>query len=90
MTIIQFKSTPENWEKEFDGRKRNTVRVFDCEDIRKNILDKYLSEINKTNRTLYFNMFQIEILNTKTKQTFTRDITDVTYFPQGNCYIISW
>lgn len=91
MTIIQFKSTPENWEKEFDGRKRNTVRVFDNEnDLRKEILDHFIKFKSGGKKPAYLKILKIEIMNTEIKQVFEREVTDVTYFPQGNCYIISW
>ena len=83
---IRFKSTPDNWKKEYLGLKRNTIRIFikgytgEEEDIREEILKCF---INGT-----CNLINIEIENTKTMETFIRSITDVTKFE--NYYIISW
>ena len=78
---IRFKSTPENWRKEYLGLKCNTLRKFnDLEDIRKELCDNF-----KDNK---LNLLSIEIKNTLTSELFTRKITDVTYY--DGYYIISW
>lgn len=78
MKTIQFKSTPINWFKEFDGRKSNTVRKYDS-DMRFQILDDWIM--------MPFHL-NIEIINTQTGDTFTRTVKDVTTFDEY--YIISW
>lgn len=84
MRTIYFKSTPNNWRKEYLGIKPNTLRSFETIlnsiDIRKEILDKYL--------LCELNLINIVITNTETKETFTREVTDVTFF--NEMYIISW
>ena len=78
---ISFKSTPENWRKEYLGIKRNTVREGKVdEDSRFMILTNYMAG--------RLNLLDITIENTKTYETFTRHVTDVTWFNGG--YIISW
>jgi hypothetical protein len=82
---IKFKSTPENWIKEYNGLKSNTVRKFtESNDIRKEILIDWIEGITK--------IINIEIYNTTTREVFTRRITDVTKFEEiGALYfIISW
>lgn len=62
MTCL-FKSLPENWIKEQDGRKSNTLRKIALDDPRYEALkigDK------------------ICIINTVTYETFEREITDIT------------
>jgi len=78
---IDFKSTPENYRKEYLGLKRNTVRdLTEDTDIRKELLDDFIS--GKLD-----NLF-IRIIKTSTSESFERKVTDVTIF-QG-IYIISW
>jgi len=81
---ISFKSTPDNWKKEYLGIKRNTVRVFnsnkDKDDIRFDILQRYV-----------FNgewLLKVEIVNTETDESFIREVTDVTLYQ--SIFIISW
>lgn len=74
MTRITFKSTPENYEKEKSGMKSNTFRRIDENDIR---------FITLRNGCTF-----IEIMNSDTFRSFTREITDYTEY---NGYgIISW
>jgi hypothetical protein len=78
---IQFKSTPENWIKEYTGLKSNTIRKFtESNDVRKEILRDWIDNITK--------IINIEIYNTTTQEFFTRRITDVTKFE--DYFIISW
>lgn len=78
---IDFKSTPENYRKEYLGLKRNTVRKFGLEpDVREELLNKYLiGELDN----LY-----IRIIKTSTSESFERQVTDVTLFE--GIYVISW
>ena len=81
MAIISFKSTPENYRKEYLGLKSNTVRKLDDPtDIRFEYLDQW------DEKTLH-NLI-IEIRNNKTGECFERRVTDVTIF--DGIYIISW
>ena len=80
---IRFKSIPEYWNKEKLGLKSNTVRKRDPEepdDERFELLDEWI------NRPL--NEINIEIENTETGKTFSRNVSDVTLWE--GMYIISW
>ncbi|MGL4449893.1 MAG: hypothetical protein ACRCTZ_01730, partial [Sarcina sp.] len=67
MKII-FKSTPENFEKEESGRKRNTVRKIDMKDER----FIRLSAIHDSKNMGYDVSYgEITIQNTETKENFT-------------------
>lgn len=81
---VKFKSTQENYRKEFLGLKRNTFRIRDyntrLKDIRFEILDKWIKG--------KYNNLTIEIINAKTNESFVREITDVTEYESW--YIISW
>lgn len=77
--IVRFRSTPENYEKEKDGRKPNTVRILSQEDPRRKVLAAWhpLARLD------------VVIENTETAEIFVRDdVTDVTYFNHN--WIISW
>lgn len=81
---IDFKSTPENYRKEYLGLKRNTVRDLaedsSCNDIRREILDEFIiGDLD--------NLF-VRIIKTSTSESFERKVTDVTFF--SGVYIISW
>jgi len=76
---IKFKSTPENWIKESNGSKRNTLRKKDL-DERFMVLDSFKDKYNPA--------IQIIIENTETHKTFKRTVLDVTKFE--GFYIISW
>ena len=82
MRTIQFKSTPENFKKEYLNLKRCTVRTFDEEDdVRKEILNYHIKGV--------ITKLQVEITNAIDKgESFIRTVTDVTYW--DNRYIISW
>ena len=78
---ITFKSIPENFRKEYLNLKRNTVRKCDNKDyIRFEVLEDWLC----SNNSVLF----VEILNTKTNESFRREVTDVTKWE--DFYIISW
>jgi len=80
---IVFKSTPDNWKKEYLGLKRNTVRSFadDFDDIRRKTLDDYRMGI--------INILVVVIVNANNPvERFEKEITDVTFF--DGYYIISW
>jgi len=70
-----FKSLPDMYEKEKDGRKPNTLRKFDASDVRFADLFQGLDKF-------------IQIKNVATGETFIREVTDVTYWEDW-C-IISW
>jgi hypothetical protein len=75
---LEFKSTPENWRKEQDGSKQNTVRKVDKEDVRFQQLMLWHPRF----------LWQINIINTQTEETFSRIISDVTFWE--DVVIISW
>ncbi len=75
---VVFKSTPEYWNKENLGLKRNTVRKKDT-DTRFNKLDLWCAGKNN---------LDITIVNTKTQEEFTREVKDVSKF--DDYYIVSW
>lgn len=82
MKTIRFKSYQENWKKEYLGLKSNTVRFIDQKDndIRFEIMFDYING--------KINLLNIELENTLSKETFIREVTDITYFQ--NFFIISW
>ena len=81
MKTITFKSIPSNWRKEYLGLKRNTVRTFkEKNDIREEVLNQFIDKI--------ISQVHIDIVNTESNETFTRQVTDVT--PFEDMYIISW
>jgi len=80
---IRFKSIPEMWEKEFDGRKPNTVRKIDYIDGR---FCKLLSYVKDCTSFSWDGL--IEIKNTETQEIFKRRITDVSIWK--DLMIISW
>jgi len=76
---VRFKSTPEYWNKESLGLKRNTVRKADTDD-RFKLLRKWMcADIDK---------LVVGIQNTMTGDVFFRDVKDVSRF--DDYYIISW
>jgi len=76
---VEFKSEPEMYRKEHNGRKPNTVRVVDERDARFIAL--------KSGRAV-----TIRITNPKNGKSFMRVITDVTFYTlkDVNLCIISW
>jgi len=77
--MITFKSVPSNFEKEKDGRKPNTMRKVDWDDAR--FMRLAGSSLSKPPT-------RVRIINTETLESFTREITDITFW-DGWC-IISW
>ncbi len=72
---VVFKSFPEFWKKEKEGIRPSTVRKVDKDDRR----FKLLKEGKAT---------MIKIINTETKESFYREIKDVTFWK--DLCIISW
>ncbi|MCD4759819.1 hypothetical protein K8R33_02945 [archaeon] len=77
--IVEFKSIPEMFGKEKFGSKCNTIRKLPIGDEREDKLRIWASLVDYG---------QIAITNTRTKETFLRNVTDVTIW-QG-WMIISW
>jgi hypothetical protein len=78
-TII-FKSLPSVWWKEYIGLKCNTIRLHDKpNDLRFELLEEWIIQP--------FHLI-VEIQNTKSNETFCRDVKDVTKWVDN--YIISW
>ena len=75
MILVKFKSIPENYVKEKDGRKPNTERVIEATDVRWKKLSKGIAT-------------HVRITNTETGEYFTRKITDVTFW--NGIVVISW
>jgi hypothetical protein len=74
MKQIILKSTPENWEKEKDGRKPNTLRTKES--------------FIEHNEGLWPLPDRVVIENTQTHKVFGRMITDITFWE--GWVIISW
>lgn len=77
--VVRFKSLPNYWQKEKDGRKPNTIRKIKDEEkfeILLKFMDNEISELN------------IIIHNTFNGESFERQIKDVTEW--NNLLIISW
>lgn len=81
MNTVKFKSTQENFRKEYNGLKPNTVRKFtNKSDIRKTTLDRFISgKINK---------LQCVIFHNESNESIQNRIIDVTKL--DDYYIISW
>jgi hypothetical protein len=73
--IVDFKSLPQYYSKEQDGRKPNTVRVINSEDERFKMLESGQAK-------------RIRITNIETGEHFIRYITDYTIW--SGCGVISW
>lgn len=80
MKTIRFKSTADNWRREYLGLKCNTVRIYEPDDVRFELLDKYIDGL--------LNLLSIEIQNRVTNEVFSRVITDVIKY--DHLVIISW
>lgn len=84
MVTIRFKSTPDNYRKEYLGLKNNTLRLEDgsqeSRDVRFEICDDWIAN----RKTEVF----IEISNTETNEYFRRSVSDITRYKDW--YIISW
>lgn len=77
---ISFKSLPEFYEKEKNGKKNNIVRIIDKDDERFEIIKEY--------SIFKFDLLIIEIKNTETKDSFCRIVKDITFF--NDLTIITW
>ena len=77
--LVEFKSEPEMFDKEEAGLKPNTVRKLPIGDERENKLRIWASLVDYG---------KIAITNTKTGNSFLRDVIDVSIW-QG-LVIISW
>lgn len=82
ITTMEFKSLPENYEKENRGIKPNTVRIVSVEEdaeIQKNIDNIKYIRICNTNEVIC-------------KTSFVAEITDITKFHSHGLiiYIFSW
>jgi len=80
MKRITFKSIQDNFRKEMLGIKNNTIRKFEGDDLRRDILDDFKEGC--------INCLDIEIVHVDTKEMFVREVKDVTLW-QG-WYIITW
>jgi len=78
--MIKFKSNPKFYEKEIRGIKPNTVRIFEKNDIRFKVLNDFIDGD--------YDILYIQIINTETKKSFIRAISDVSLY--NGYYIISW
>lgn len=76
---VRYKSIPENWIKEKDGRKPNTLR-------QKDLNDKRCLKLGAMMATDDYGFIEME--NTETKEVFIRNITDVTVWK--GWIITSW
>lgn len=77
--LLSFKSQPENYAKECDGRKPNTLRFFGSPDDREQTLQVW----SKTG-----DYGRICIVNSENRDFFIRKVTDITYYEAW--WIISW
>jgi len=78
MFTVKFKSTPEFYEKEKSGIKNNTVREDDGEKR-----FKMLKEADLSKEWVF-----IEIVNAKTKESFSRKLRDISIYK--NIYVLTW
>jgi len=89
MITVAFKSIPENWKKEFLGLKKNTIRVTNQDN---DVRFEHLRDFEDGN----IKRLVIEIINTETKESFRRLVSDVTTTTElikcnhKHCYLISW
>lgn len=79
ITKVSFKSFPRFYKKEKLGIKNNTVREKDTSE-RFKILEEFSLGVLKN--------LEVEIINSKTKESFVRKVKDVSNF--YNTYIITW
>jgi hypothetical protein len=86
---VTFKSTNDNWRKEYSNIKNNTVRVYDHEqdegDLRFELLDKFEAKKLKE--------LEIKVYNVDTTNSFYRPVRDVTkwrFSKDLTLYIITW
>lgn len=82
MKIVKFKSLPEFYKKEKNFTKTNTVREYEANDERFEILKETAGQYLKGH-----SKYGIEIVNSKTGESFQRFIQDVSIYK--NLYIIT-
>lgn len=82
MTIIEFKSNDEMYEKEFNGLKNNTLRKVDMNDDRFKILKAYHDE------GLNYGKLTIRINHATENKLFDRFVKDITFW--DDYVIITW
>ena len=86
-TTIEFKSTPDKFYTERSGLKSNTIRRISMWSELKEFeafYQRYLH--NKT--IVHQELYRIRIINTLTREEFTRTITDITQFE--DLFVFSW
>lgn len=84
---LKFKSNPDMFKKEKSGKKANTIRhSLDGSDDRFVFLEELVDQIDRMGDLTedYF----ITIINSDTREQFTRKIVDVSIF--SGWFIISW
>jgi hypothetical protein len=83
--LVIFKSTPDMWEREHDGRKPNTYRFAGAGENRG--LDEVVTTLALGGPAT------IEIVNTATGEPFFRRLTDITFggaLLGKQLWILSW
>jgi hypothetical protein len=80
--LIRFLSEPDNYFKEFNGFKNNTVRRFDKDEL--NIFEEFKNNLNPESKI----RIVCKDKNQRYDLFFDRYITDITKFE--DLYIISW
>lgn len=86
MVYVEFKSTPENYKKEYYGQKNNTVRFLEPSEDRDVIL-----RMAATHPFLHY--LHIRIRNTETNNYFERVVKDITFYKHKGVpelTIITW
>jgi|GEM_PF-4588602 len=79
--LIMFKSDPEMFEKEKDGRKPNTIRwSYDADEIAQMTI--FARDFKKDCQKY------IQIENSVTGETFVRRLSDISFY--GGVYVFSW
>lgn len=84
ISTVKFKSIPKFYEKEKKYIKTNTVRKYDPNDERFEILKEASEKENLRQKSFYI----IEIINTETGESFKRFIQDVSIWE--DLYIITF
>lgn len=83
IATVKFKSIPKFYEKEKKYIKTNTVRKYEPNDERFEIL----KEASEKNGLKFNSLYAVEIINTETGESFKRFIQDVSIWE--NLYIIT-
>ena len=81
---VVFKSTPENYKVESSDLKNNTSRIVDLKDERFHILEDAARDFDFDAKV----DLNVQIINTKTKESFTRKVRHVCFW-KGQC-VITW